>query len=198
MGPTLSRRRALTLLGASGIAAACSPDRPSFVGESPTGQRAVVEVTKPEFVPPPVPTTSPDDIDRSLVAQATVDSIEVFESIDSAEPKLQLDNPIASGGPLVFLVDEVADEWVKVLLPVRPNGSIGYVRADDITLSRHNYRIKVEIAETNLKILHRGELFFETRVAAAAEQAAWRIGRVPATPSTRSATSRKRSICPWA
>ena len=43
------------------------------------------------------------------------------------------------------------------------------MRTDDIELSRHHFRIVVEITNTNLKVYRAGELFFETRVAVAAE-----------------------------
>jgi hypothetical protein len=163
----ISRRSALGFLGATGLVAACGPDRPTF---SQDALRGVNEVPKP-----PPPTTTPQvitnvrDVDRSLVAEATGETIDIFGSVDGAAATLTLSNPILSGGPLVFLVEEMLDDWIKVLLPVRPNGSLGFVRVEDVKLSRHNFRILVEITNTNLKVLREGELFFETRIAVAAE-----------------------------
>ncbi|HEX8099433.1 MAG TPA: L,D-transpeptidase family protein [Actinomycetota bacterium] len=52
------------------------------------------------------------------------------------------------GAPQVFLVqataeDETGAPWLKVLLPVRPNGTAGYVPATDVTVAKTFYRIKV-------------------------------------------------------
>jgi lipoprotein-anchoring transpeptidase ErfK/SrfK len=44
----------------------------------------------------------------------------------------------------VFLVEEQRREWVKVLLPVRPNGTTGWVRKRDVRLTPNGFRIVVE------------------------------------------------------
>jgi len=73
------------------------------------------------------------------------------------------DNPIKSGGPLVFLVDLenfVDNEYYRVLLPIRPNGSFGWVHAQDVVLTRHNYRIKIELDAFRLTLSdHSVEVF---------------------------------------
>ena len=51
--------------------------------------------------------------------------------------------------PQTFLVkSQRADGWVEVLLPVRPNGSTGWVQAADVSLSQNPYRIAVHSART--------------------------------------------------
>ena len=52
------------------------------------------------------------------------------------------------GAPQVFLVQSQAagpagEPWFKVLLPMRPNGTTGFVSAQDVTLSQTLYRLKV-------------------------------------------------------
>ncbi|HEX2088620.1 MAG TPA: L,D-transpeptidase [Actinomycetota bacterium] len=52
------------------------------------------------------------------------------------------------GAPQVFLIQEAltgpaGDAWLKVLLPVRPNGTTGYVPALDVDVSKTMYRLKV-------------------------------------------------------
>lgn len=56
---------------------------------------------------------------------------------------LRLANPDADGAPLVFLVQEEQPSWLRVLLPVRPNGASGWIRADAVTLSSTGYHIDV-------------------------------------------------------
>jgi len=49
-----------------------------------------------------------------------------------------------SGAPLVFLVKQVDNDWVNVYLPVRPNGSTGWVHRSDVKLTQHDWRILVQ------------------------------------------------------
>ena len=52
----------------------------------------------------------------------------------------------------MFLVEEDQGEWLKVLLPIRPNGSTGFVRASDVTVSENPYSIDIELAEHRLTV----------------------------------------------
>ena len=77
--------------------------------------------------PSPTPAPSPtDDPYSSLVATATTDEVEVFAEPDATgEPSHVFAHPTPIGAPRVFLVDDQRDDWLRVLLPVRPNGSTG-------------------------------------------------------------------------
>ena len=50
-----------------------------------------------------------------------------------------------SGRVICLVVQQVGD-WVDVYLPSGPGGSIGWVGRDDVTLSRHQFRIEVDRA----------------------------------------------------
>lgn len=168
----LPRRRLLALAAAAPVVAACSGKRPSFASSDVIvldGGR--LETTTTTTVPVTTTTVDPETIDEAIVATATAPQVAAYDEPDAPEPRHVLDNPISSGGPLVFLVMERGDAWHKVLLPVRPNGSQGWVRAGDVTLSRHNYRMEVLLAEHTFRLYDHGELIFETRVAVARENA---------------------------
>jgi len=80
------------------------------------------------------------------------------------------DNPIESGGPLVFLVDLdnfVDNDFYRVLLPVRPNGSFGWINANDVVLTRHNYRIKIELDAYRLTLSDHSIEVFSTDIGVA-------------------------------
>jgi hypothetical protein len=48
------------------------------------------------------------------------------------------------GGSIVCLVrQELGDDWVQVDLPTSAAGATGWVARDDVTLTRHNFRIEV-------------------------------------------------------
>jgi len=103
-----------------------------------------------------------------LVAEASGATITVLDE-PGGDVTHALDNPIPSGGPLVFVVDEFgAEGWHRVLLPVRPNGATGWIKGSEVALTRHNYRILVELDEFRLTAFDHDDSFFETTVGVAA------------------------------
>ena len=45
----------------------------------------------------------------------------------------------------MLLVTEQRAGWLEALLPVRPNGSTGWIRAEHVSLVTHDFRITVEL-----------------------------------------------------
>lgn len=74
-------------------------------------------------------------------------------------------NPTATGTPLTFMVTSTTDEWVQVQLPVRPNGSTGWLRAQDVTMFDVAYALKVSTADNTLKVYRDGDLIHTFSVA---------------------------------
>ena len=101
----------------------------------------------------------------NVVAQAAVSSLKVHEEPGSSEVTHTLTNPTENGGPLVFLVHDLRDTWLHVDLPVRPNGTTGWIRASDVSLSTNTYRIEVSRGERELRLYQRDELIRESPVA---------------------------------
>ncbi len=101
----------------------------------------------------------------SVVATAKVPTVEVFASrADTGPPRYRLSNPTEIGGPLVFLVEGGDKEWLHVDLPVRPNGSTGWIRASDVTLSEHDYRIVVELAAHRITVTRGNDILLNEPV----------------------------------
>ena len=96
--------------------------------------------------------------DVSLVARATVRSVAVYRSSAGGSPSQTLRSPLPSGAPLVFLVQERRGDRVLVLLPVRPNGSQGWVRAADVSLMQTDYRITVSTGRHELRLFRNGRV----------------------------------------
>lgn len=92
----------------------------------------------------------------SQVATARGDSVQVYADASEAQPTTALDNPNENGAPLVFLVEQTQGEWLQVLLPVRPNGSTGWVKASDVTVADNPYSVDIMLAEHRL-VVTRGE-----------------------------------------
>ena len=116
------------------------------------------------LVPPIDPAHIPPGF--SVVATAKVPSVSVYESRGgTGAPKHQLANPTEIGGPLVFLVETGDAEWLQVDLPVRPNGSTGWIRASDVTLTQHDYRIVVELSAHRITVTKGNDVILAEPVA---------------------------------
>jgi lipoprotein-anchoring transpeptidase ErfK/SrfK len=88
----------------------------------------------------------------SQVAQATGAQVDVFAEPVEGEPTVTLDNPNENGAPLVFLVEQDQGAWLQVLLPIRPNGSTGWIRAADVTVASNPYSVDIALAEHRLVV----------------------------------------------
>jgi lipoprotein-anchoring transpeptidase ErfK/SrfK len=83
--------------------------------------------------------------ERSTVAYALGTQLAVYDAPGATAARLVLANPRPSGAPLVLLVVDQQPGWLDVLLPVRPNGSSGWIRADEVRLAVHDFKIVVEL-----------------------------------------------------
>jgi lipoprotein-anchoring transpeptidase ErfK/SrfK len=92
-----------------------------------------------------------------IVASATLPEIGIFTEPDTPAPAFVLANPTPTGGQLVFLVEDVKGAWLEVLLPIRPNGSTGWIRATDALVAPVEYRIVVDLSEHRLSLLKSGK-----------------------------------------
>jgi lipoprotein-anchoring transpeptidase ErfK/SrfK len=137
--------------------------------------------TAPPTTPAPTSTTVPDYQSYIATVKATVTSIGVYASPDQPAPSQQLPNPWeyvpgnpASGVPQTFLVrSQRPDGWVEVLLPVRPNGSTGWVHIADVTLTPNPYRIVVALGAHTITVTQAHDVIYTGPVAVGA----------PATPT---------------
>jgi lipoprotein-anchoring transpeptidase ErfK/SrfK len=96
--------------------------------------------------------------DVNLVARSLVPRIKIYPSATASASKQTLSSPLPSGGPLVFLVQDRRSDRLRVLLPVRPNESQGWVRVADVKLSQLDYRITVSSRAHQLKLYRAGKL----------------------------------------
>jgi lipoprotein-anchoring transpeptidase ErfK/SrfK len=140
-------------------------------GEATLGD--TVPTTQPVVTTAPPATTVPLPAWASEVAQARVPNVQVFPEPGAAAASLELPNPWVYDPdhpdqtiPQVFLVKERrADGWVKVLLPVRPNGSTGWVRSADVSVTRNPYRIEVSLGEHRIRVTRETEVVYEGTIA---------------------------------
>lgn len=107
---------------------------------------------------------APESVDESIVAHAIVPSVGIYDSPVRPEPSRRLANPMSTGSQLVFLVRERHAEWLNVLLPVRPNGSTGWIRQADVDLTSHDFRIIVELDAHQITVMKGAEVFMKEPV----------------------------------
>lgn len=55
--------------------------------------------------------------------------------------------------------------WLKVHVPIRPNGAIGWVRAREVTLARVRARILIDLSARAVVLFENGVATFRTRAA---------------------------------
>jgi lipoprotein-anchoring transpeptidase ErfK/SrfK len=101
----------------------------------------------------------------SLVATAIGDRVPVFETVAAASPLTEFTSPNDLGATRAFLVVEDEGDWLKVYLPARPNGSTGWVRESDVTLSAVPYKVVVTLADHRLEVLDGDRVVVESQVA---------------------------------
>ncbi|HEX6311528.1 MAG TPA: L,D-transpeptidase [Acidimicrobiia bacterium] len=163
------RRRAL-----AGVAVVCalvlgacsggSDQRPTLGGadSGTTSEGSASEsttTTKPPFT--------------STLATAAVPDVPVYDAPGAASPSRSYQNPWHVNDdpseptvPLVFLVEETRDDgWVRVLLPERPNGTSGWVRAGDFTFADTQYHITVELGLHQITVANGEEVILQEPVA---------------------------------
>jgi lipoprotein-anchoring transpeptidase ErfK/SrfK len=109
---------------------------------------------------------------QSYAARAKGPTLAVFSAPNDATPVQELPNPWVYDPdspdqtiPQVFLVKERANGWTKVLLPQRPNGSTGWLRNSDITLSPNPYRVVVHLGEHSIKVTKATDTIYEGTIA---------------------------------
>jgi lipoprotein-anchoring transpeptidase ErfK/SrfK len=100
----------------------------------------------------------------SLVAQATAAQVDVFAEPVEGEPTATIDNPNENGAPLVFLVEQDQGDWLQVLLPIRPNGSTGWIRAADVTVASNPFTIDIALTEHRLVVRNGDEVVVDTAI----------------------------------
>lgn len=111
--------------------------------------------------------SAPADDATTLVAQARGESIGVWSSPtedDEADRTIRAADE-ASGQIVLLVKQELGPTWVEVYLPTAPSGSTGWVKRDDLTLSRHRFRIEVSRSTHTLTVYAGDVVALETPVA---------------------------------
>ncbi len=150
------------------LASCGAPDRPQVSAPSSTAPSTTrIDTTG---VPPSSDEVSTVSVEGTMVARANVAELTAHAEPDEASSAVaQMANPIASGGALVLRVlspvSAADDPWLEVMLPVRPNGTTGWIRSDQVDLSVNPYRIEISASDFSLDVYELDELVMSTTIA---------------------------------
>ena len=174
---TMNRRPAWLLLAAV-LLVACGNGGGHSGAPAPTGPgngtQTVAPTTRPASISTTTPATTPSlPAYASLVAVAVGPQVVVYSQPAPAAAKRSFPNPWsvdpqhpAAVVDQVFLVESRRpDGWIKVLLPVRPNGSAGWVRASNVTIHEVTYSVKVEKRAHQITVFDHGAVLYRGPVA---------------------------------
>ncbi|MDQ6725665.1 MAG: L,D-transpeptidase [Actinomycetota bacterium] len=165
-----------------GVAAAITHTSPTDtrgaqqVAAGPTAEQLAAEDTTTTTAPPPDTTLATDSplaplgpvpshpSGPNFVATAIGPSVDVFSSPTSSTPTRSLANPQDSGAPLVMLVRSQQPGWVNVFLPIRPNGSSGWVKSSQVGVSQTNYYIVIGLTPHRITVFNGNAVVLDERI----------------------------------
>jgi len=140
------------------------------------------ETTPTEAVGEPSPDGSPSTpatANKYTVATAKKQgAIQVYSAPDDSKKAAQTlpsprttDTDPPAKVDLVMLVKDQQPGWLEVLMPVRPNGSTGWVKADDFETKTHDYHIEATLGAFRIKAFKGDKQIFEAPIDVAMDDA---------------------------
>lgn len=132
---------------------------PATVASLPTTTTSIPTTTTTEL------STASLRVGEALSARSDA-PLEVFETPGAGVTSMVLEGATSLGTPRVVQVLEgPVDGWMRVALPVRPNGSQGWIRASDVTLFVVDRRVEVNLGDRTLQVIGPDGPMLETTVA---------------------------------
>jgi hypothetical protein len=161
-------RALISLLASASILGGCADARRVPVGE-PAAAREVLEeptITAGGLQEPAI-TEGVEEEERppSLAALAEVRRVPAFDRPGAPEPFTTFENPGPFHSRRVFLVRRTKGRWLQVYLPMRPNGSTGWIRRGTVDLVPHDYRVTIRLGEHLLVVRKGDEVVMREQVA---------------------------------
>jgi len=104
----------------------------------------------------------------SEVAHAVNRRLAVYGRPGAKRPTVLLRNPDRLGIPRVLLVHSLRRRWVRLYMPIRPDGRTGWVRRRAVHLMRNPYRIVVRLRSHRLDLWRSKHRVLRTHIVAGA------------------------------
>jgi lipoprotein-anchoring transpeptidase ErfK/SrfK len=101
----------------------------------------------------------------STIVTAIGSGVDIYKAPTDRQRSSRLSSPNENGVTRVFLVTAKLPGWWQVLLPIRPNGSSGWIKASQVKASQTPYRIVVARGAHRLRLYKSGALVAQEPVA---------------------------------
>jgi lipoprotein-anchoring transpeptidase ErfK/SrfK len=155
----MSRRLPAALAALLVVLAACSSAAPLPVAGTAS------PVASDAATPTPEPASHPEhEPNGALTALSLQQDIDVWKRwAPSARPTWTFDTRNPVGEQLAMLVtgertDDAGIDWLRILLPIRPNEADGWVQASDVDLRAVHDKIVVDLSKRSLEHFHDAKL----------------------------------------
>jgi lipoprotein-anchoring transpeptidase ErfK/SrfK len=181
---------AVLALAAVGCAPTIASPTTEYETTSPETVNAVpateYETTSPETVNAVPATTAREwegfestrEADPTLAAYASNGAIEVYEAPGGGELFMTVEGTTILGTATVLGVIGLPESgWVEVMLPVRPNGSTGWVAVEDVSLYVADSEIVIDLSERRLTYVVDGIDVLSTEVGIGSDHNQTPIGQ---------------------
>ena len=161
-GPLGRRAAALSIALVLGLTAAACGSNDGGTVDADRPERDRTTTTQAERAP-----------GTSLVAHVKGDAITPLDAPETGAPIETLSNPRFINDdpnapvPTVFLVNEAAPEtdgWLQVYLPMRPNGSLGWIPESEVEVRTVSHRLEISLSGFHLALYENDEMVLETDV----------------------------------
>jgi lipoprotein-anchoring transpeptidase ErfK/SrfK len=178
------------------LLAACGgldPASAETMASVPTTQASVATAAPPTVDTPPTtrtpatnpPSTISEPEPVTWTAAKAEAPLEVFRAPGDATPFRTLDERTILGTETVALVIGGSDAWLEVMLPGRPNGETGWIRAIDVERYTVRRQAVVDLTTRTLQVLENDEVIFETAVGIGSPSAPTPVGTFFVTDAVR-------------
>ena len=156
---------------------ACATDA-APVGTTETSTTTTATVVATTTTRPPTTTTTTEATTTTTVLSTDVlapgeslaarsdTALDVYAAPRDRAPIATLEAATILGTPRVVKVLEgPIDGWMRISVPVRPNGTQGWIREDGMTLFVVDRRVEVDISDRRLEVIGPDGTLLETTVA---------------------------------
>ena len=127
-------------------------------------------------------TTVPVDPHETFVANI-IPSVAVLEAFDEPDGELAtfeyaITNPTYFGHPLVLMVLDETDDggWLKVQIPVRPNGTEAWIRSADAEITSHRFHARIDLSDRSVVVWNGDDVVVQTGAVVGAERTPTPVG----------------------
>jgi lipoprotein-anchoring transpeptidase ErfK/SrfK len=116
-------------------------------------KRAAAPTTTTTTVAPAKPAPAVTATQKAPQVTAYQDAVETSAAVTKLSDKTEYNVP------RTYLVTDQTSHpgWLNVLLPIRPNGASGWIKASDVTMGTSDYEIKIELGAHKLTLLKLGQ-----------------------------------------